>query len=80
MLEAVRLCEKIAVIESNRSYSESNRRGTTASIRGVSKVKPRYPDWAFEYDAGGTLEWIHPKNTKNVLEFSPQYLTRTWSA
>lgn len=69
-LEAVRLCEKIAVKESNRSYSESNRRGTTAGIRGVSE---------FKYDVGDMLEWIHTKATKNVLKFGPGCLTETWS-
>ena len=43
MLEAVRLCEEIAVRESNRSYSESGRKGTTSGIRSVNKFKPHYP-------------------------------------
>lgn len=78
-LEAVRLCEKIAVKESNRSYSESNRRGTTAGIRGVSEFKSHYPEWEFKYDVGDMLEWIHTKATKNVLKFGPGCLTETWS-
>ena len=79
MLESIRLCEKIVVIESKRSYSESNRRGTTASIRGLSKVKAYYPEWKFKYDVGDILEWIHTKIPKTVLKFSPRYLTETWS-
>ena len=79
MLEALRLCEEIAVRESNRSYSESDRKGTTSGIRGVSKFKPHYPEWEFMYDVGDTLEWIHTKATKNVLGFSLGYLAETRS-
>ncbi len=43
MLEAVGLCEELAVKQSNRSYSESGRKGTTSSIRSVSKFEPHYP-------------------------------------
>ncbi len=46
----------------------------------MSKFKSYHPGWEFEYDVGGMLEWIHTKNTKNVLEFSLWYLTRKWSA
>lgn len=46
----------------------------------MSEFKSHYPDWEFKYDAGGMLEWIHTKTTKNLLEFSLWYLTQTWSA
>ncbi len=79
MLEAVRLCEKMAVAELNRSYPESNRTGTTGSIRGLGEYRAHYPGWESNYDVGDTPEWIHTKATENVPGFSPWCLTGAWS-
>jgi len=59
MLEAVRLCEKVAGKRLNWKYSESNRSGDHIWwISDVSKFKSHYPDWEYKYNLQGTVQQI----------------------
>jgi CDP-paratose 2-epimerase len=69
MLEAVQICEEIADIKLDWTYSESSRSGDHIWwISNVDRFKSHYPGWDFKYNVREILEQIHTKMVERYHE------------
>ena len=67
MLEAIKMCEKIAGKKINSQYVDSNRIGDHIWwISDVSKFRSHYPQWEYKYSLEDILVQIYQSMTKRV--------------
>ncbi|MEA5581267.1 NAD-dependent epimerase/dehydratase family protein [Nodularia harveyana UHCC-0300] len=64
MLEAIKICEKIAERKLDWSYVETNRSGDHIWwISNIQKFKNHYPEWNLKYNVQDILQEIFTRNT-----------------
>lgn len=67
MLEAIKLCERIAGKKLSYSYSDQNRIGDHMwYVSDIGKFKSHYPQWSFAYNLEGILSQMHDRMTSRM--------------